>query len=79
MRSSEAPERMKCLSVFHVHIPANLSEAIPKDVALCQRSARLGLEKKPRGPAANGCFQQRRKKASYIDLPGSVVRFQSLN
>jgi hypothetical protein len=41
MRSSEAPERMKCLSVFQLHVLANLPEAVSQNVTLCQRSARL--------------------------------------
>jgi hypothetical protein len=77
--SSEAAERMKCLAVFQLHILANLSEAVPKDVALCERSARIGLEKESRGPAANGCFQQRRERCRNVNLPNSVVRFRSLN
>jgi hypothetical protein len=71
-------EKNKCLSVFQLHFPANLPEAFSQNVALCQRSARLGMEKKPRSPAANGCFQQRSKGRRYIDFPDSAVRFRSL-
>jgi len=77
--SSEAAERMKCLPVFQLHILANFFEAVPKDVALCERSARIGLEKKSRGPAANGCFQQHRERCRNVNLPDSIVRFRSLN
>jgi hypothetical protein len=79
VRSSEAPEGMKRLAIFQLHFPANLPEAVSQNVALCQRSARPGMEKKPRGPAANRCFQQRSKGRRYVDFPDSVVRFRSLN
>ena len=70
---------MERLSFFQLHIPANLPETVPQNVALGKRSARLGLEKKSRGPAASRCFQQRSKRCGYIDLPNGVVCFGSLD
>src|SRR5262245_17216507 len=70
---------MKRFSIFQLQIPANLPQAVPQDIALCQRFASARLKEKPGGSAPDRCLQQRRKGHWYIDLPDSVVGFRGLN